>query len=221
MEILINLPIPEQNIFIYALIDPDTNQIRYIGQTTLGIERFKKHYKDFRPSKLSGKISKSKYWIKKLKNNNKIFKVEYLKYCLKEELNYWEKYYIAKYKHLDLLNLTEGGQAGLTRKLNDIERKEISSRTKAAMKRPDVWEKFMKNNIVPSHLGYKLNPEQKHKISNSSWHSKRKIQIIDDLGNIYESLIDAANKLNVTKQAIHRTINGLQKTCSGRILKRV
>jgi len=37
---------PEKEIYIYALCDPNTGQIRYIGLSTVGFKRIASHYDD-------------------------------------------------------------------------------------------------------------------------------------------------------------------------------
>lgn len=45
---------PRMSVFIYALLDSNNNEIKYIGQTTQGFRRIKDHYTS------CGKLSKKK-----------------------------------------------------------------------------------------------------------------------------------------------------------------
>ena len=63
------LPKPEKEIFIYALCEPDSLNIRYIGLSTSGFKRIKRHYDG------GGKWTSSKRWIKANKEKNKIFSI--------------------------------------------------------------------------------------------------------------------------------------------------
>jgi hypothetical protein len=107
-------PNPIHDTFVYALCCPDTEEIRYIGITTKGIQRFRSHLRDNRINSRSGKKSAVKNWVQKLKSENKIFKVIYLEYVYDSTLLYEkESEWILKYKYSGkLLNLTLGGEKG-------------------------------------------------------------------------------------------------------------
>lgn len=215
---------PENDFCIYALICPKTDQIKYIGQTTNGITRLYGHYRDFKLNKF-GRLIKVKAWVKKLKSEGLKFKVQYLDYGTnREELNQKEIYWIKHYRDLnyDLLNHHDGGYIATIKKYTDEEKQEISRKTKLAMARPEVRERFLlgqKNKIVPKK--YKpRNEEMKKRHSVSNYINSKKVKVIDSNGIKYGSLKDCAEKLNVTKQAICRTLKGKQKTCKGLILKK-
>ncbi len=215
---------PENDFCIYALICPKTNDIKYIGQTTNGIIRLYGHWRDFKLNKF-GRLIKVKAWVKKLKSEGLKFKVRYLDYgTTREELNQKEIYWIKYYRDLncDLLNHADGGHIATIKKYTDEEKKEISRKTKLAMARPEVREKYLKgrvNRFTPKN--YKpWTEENKKNVSNSEYHNSIKLKIIDSNGKIYDSLNDCRKQLNVTKSAVWRTLNGKQKTCKGLILKK-
>lgn len=215
---------PLNNYCIYALLCPKTQEVKYIGQTTIGIDRFRLHWKDMRPNKF-GKIIKIKAWIKSLKKQNLKFDVKYLDYgTTREELNTKEIYWIKYYKNLGvtLLNHTEGGHLSTMRKLTKVERKRISDNTINQFKNSEFktkWRKAIDKRVMPKNY-IPRTEETKRKSANSTYILNKMVKVIDNNGLIYNSLKDCAKQLNVTPQAIHRTINGRQKTCKNLILKR-
>lgn len=92
--------------FIYALLDPISKNIRYIGKSNNPIKRFKEH---INKSKLT--VTHKNNWILKLSKNN-------LKpiLCIIDEVSikewvFWETYWISQCKTwgFNLVNTTEGG----------------------------------------------------------------------------------------------------------------
>ena len=94
--------------YIYALIDPIDNRIRYIGKTNNIKERLKRHIKN---CKKHGFWTPKNQWIKSLLDNNLTPQIQTLLETTKEEVNNYEIEYIKKYRELitDLTNDTDGG----------------------------------------------------------------------------------------------------------------
>lgn len=93
---------------IYALIDPNTDEIRYIGYTYNLRKRYNEHYY---PSKLEGNTHKNN-WIKSLLKEGKKAKIEIIcEYDNADILPQAEKMWISNYRILgcDLTNTTDGG----------------------------------------------------------------------------------------------------------------
>jgi hypothetical protein len=83
--------------YIYKLIDPITNEIRYIGQT----DNIKRRYNDHMSSSLNKNSSSyntyKSCWIRKILNNNLLPIIEVIEECDTLEIsNIREKYYINK-----------------------------------------------------------------------------------------------------------------------------
>ena len=102
---------PNTNIFIYGLVDPTTKEIRYVGQTTAGLSRPRKH---LCPSKRGGVDTPLKSWINALVANKLMPEITILEECEKFQLNGLEQVHIAYLKYLgnSLLNRDGGGQGG-------------------------------------------------------------------------------------------------------------
>ena len=64
---------PEKDICIYALLDPFTGLLMYIGQTIQGFKRISEHFHKCDKRNPNGLLSKSKVWISNLKKQNQIF----------------------------------------------------------------------------------------------------------------------------------------------------
>jgi group I intron endonuclease len=91
--------------YIYKLIDPETNEVRYIGKTTRTLKkRYKEHLTDTRYS--THKVN----WISKLKMNDKLPIIELIEECDDNISSEREKYWITQFENLT--NSTDGGEDG-------------------------------------------------------------------------------------------------------------
>lgn len=98
---------------IYALIDPNTDQIRYIGKTSNLSRRLITHHS---PSSIKTNTHKNN-WLRSLISNGQKAKCMIIQtYNTKEELIWAEKIWIANYRILNcnLVNATNGGEGGKT-----------------------------------------------------------------------------------------------------------
>lgn len=94
---------------VYALKDPRTQEIRYIGKSSIGLKRPKKHKNS---SELKKKTHKT-YWIKSLISLGLMYEIEVLEECSSEEqVMQQEMYWIKFHRDIgtDLTNLTDGGE---------------------------------------------------------------------------------------------------------------
>lgn len=93
-------------MYIYALTDPRTNKIRYIGKTYDINKRYQSHLLN---SSLKNKTYKN-YWIKSLLKVGLVPEIKILAKCKDINSDVMEKRYISKYKKLGkLTNGTLGG----------------------------------------------------------------------------------------------------------------
>lgn len=97
-------------IYIYKLIDPRNNEVRYIGKTINIKRRYKQHLYDKRKSHKSS-------WVQSLRNEKLKPILELLETCdidnWKERENYWIKQFN------NLTNLKEGGGSDYIRTTSD------------------------------------------------------------------------------------------------------
>jgi len=94
---------------IYALCDPETHGVRYVGQTIQKVEdRFKRHLKDRHHNHKTA-------WIKSLQSRGLAPELIIIEYaddsCWQEREMYWIAYY--RSIGVNLVNSTDGGDGGL------------------------------------------------------------------------------------------------------------
>ena len=90
------------NTFIYALIDPRTNEIRYVGKSNMPNIRYKAHIRNRKQNN-----THKNNWINSVFNSNMVPILQILEECNISEWEQREKYHISIYPNLT--NLTSGG----------------------------------------------------------------------------------------------------------------
>lgn len=100
--------------FIYALIDPRNNSIRYIGKADEEKERFTTHI--YFAKKDIGNNKHKNNWIKRILKENLLPIISIIDQVPFAEWQFWERHYISLYKSwgFKLLNMTNGGDGGDT-----------------------------------------------------------------------------------------------------------
>lgn len=159
---------------IYVLIDPKTNKIRYVGQTTKQINvRLTNHIS--KAKKSNNKTTHKNTWIKSLLNENLKPIIELIDVVCENDWKTIEKNYISFYreKGCDLLNISEGGDSGYIAGKKRIWRSEedyakwLYNVRESAKNRviTDEERKKMSENCKKTHLGRKRSDDTKHKLS--------------------------------------------------------
>lgn len=115
-------------VFIYGLVDPRTEQVRYIGQTKDIKRRLRNHLNDAKRGVRSHKFS----WIRKLITSGVKPKITVIEKCngsiADEREQYWISYY--REKEVGLTNQTDGGFGVRGYVRTDEEKRTISKRMK-------------------------------------------------------------------------------------------
>lgn len=95
-----------KNVYIYALIDPRNDQVRYIGKANNPEERYTNHFNSARD-----KNTHKRNWINSVRNDGYRPELLILDQVSVSEWVYWEIFYISLFKTLgfDLVNYTSGG----------------------------------------------------------------------------------------------------------------
>lgn len=206
---------PESNSFIYALIDPRNDQIKYIGQTSCGLQRIRQHYYN---KDTEGKNSKKCHWVNKLKKLGLVFKVLYLEYTQGlENLNKLETFYIQKFKTsgCELLNHYEGGDSFHRESPSDELKQYLSIKSKEAWQDPEKRKRLIgwrKGRISPL-KGTKKSEEFKSKIRQAN--KKLSISVICSDGRIFNSYLEASKQIGCTPTDIRRCILNPNKQIKG------
>lgn len=95
-----------KNVYIYALIDPRDNQVRYIGKANNPEDRYKNHFNSARD-----KNTHKRNWINNVRKDGLRPELLILDEVPIDNWQYWERFYISLYKTFGfiLLNYTTGG----------------------------------------------------------------------------------------------------------------
>ena len=201
-----------EEVFIYGLIDPSNNELKYIGKSVNPKNRFRKHLQDS-----VKKITFKDKWINKLIKNNQKPELIIIDVVDSNDWVFWEKHYIAYYKYIgcSLTNLTDGGdnppnRKGIKRTKDEIEKirksnlgKKRSDETKKNISLSKIGKPInhLNNGKERSHLhkinlslslkgrkspnkGKKYSEEHKIKLSNAHSNQKKQIIQMDLNGNI-------------------------------------
>ena len=91
---------------IYILIDPRTNEVRYVGKANNVSQRYKAHLNRARKHQ-----THKKNWLEQLRREGLKPIIEVIDVVLIDEWQYWEIYWISQMKQwgFNLLNCSNGG----------------------------------------------------------------------------------------------------------------
>lgn len=198
----------DSKYIIYGLTDPNTSAIRYIGQSSQGLNRPKEHAKNSRSN------AKCRNWVKSLRSRDLTYGITILE-VLKDssELNpaeiRWIKY--GRDEGWDLTNMTDGGEGTL----GHIKSKETRARLSAAatlrQSSPEVRERARLKA-----LGHITTEETKIKISKKLAGRKLSAEHSENIGKSLKGRIFTdAHRLKLKLAASNRVG---KKSPKGRIL---
>ena len=117
-------------IYIYKLIDPRNNEVRYIGKTTNIKRRYKQHLYDKRKSHKSS-------WVQSLRNEKLKPIIEILETCDNDNWKEREIYWIKQFDNLT--NLKEGGGTDYIRTTSNETKQKLSLARKKVIL-TDTWK---------------------------------------------------------------------------------
>lgn len=207
--------------FIYALLENNTNNIRYIGKANNVQQRFKFHLLD------KEKTHKT-CWLKSIDYNISYIILDEVD---KSEWQFWEIYWINQCKvwGFNLTNQTLGGEGSLGKKLSEKHKQKISIKLKGKIVSSETKQKLSKSikgkklsethirNLSKSHKGL-IYPK-----GNYGKHCKRKIGQYKEgiLIKVWDSLKDASEFYKVHYASISHCCAGRKKQIKGYIWKYV
>lgn len=146
--------------YIYILIDPETNQVRYIGKTKSLKRRYNQHISEC--SKLK---SHKNNWLLSLKNKNLRPEMVVIDETDKNDWIFLEQWYIQLYRSWGyrLTNLTDGGEGVYGHVHSEQTRNKISQGNKGKKVSDETKKK-----ISEAFKGKKLSEEDKLKRSEAA-----------------------------------------------------
>jgi len=146
----------DSTVYIYALIDPRDERVRYVGQTVNPARRFRSHLADKSVS------TPKRDWLDELLLLGLMPIMEVVEECQKGTVDEKEVYWIAYYRNLntDLLNVLDGGSWQGT--MSDAIRARMSNRHKGC-----TLTNEHKKKISDSLKGRTHTNERKKKISDA------------------------------------------------------
>jgi len=164
----------DSTVYIYALIDPRDERVRYVGQAVNPARRFRKHLTDKRFS------NRKRAWIDELILLEKEPIMEVIEECQKGTVGEREQYWITHFRdlHPDLLNISDGGRYG-SWTMGDESRKKISDAQKGRTRSDEHRKKLSdglkgltrsdetKKRMSDSKKGCTFTDEHKKKLSDS------------------------------------------------------
>jgi group I intron endonuclease len=182
----------EDTIYIYSLIDPQTNEVRYIGKSINPKRRYYEHIKY-----VNNNNSHKSNWIKKILSQGLKPRLEIIEEC---DLGNWEtreKYWISQY--FNLTNGTDGGEDG--RMSHEVrERLRVINSGEKNPCYGKVWTDEERKKLSDSRRKVKLTEEWKDNIGKTLGHRCE----ID--GVVYRSKKQASILLGVSDSTIDRRI---------------
>ena len=169
--------------YIYCLYNPSNMEVRYVGKTINPVERFKNHISD---AKRLNKYPVHK-WINKLIKSNIEPKMQVIDFTdLESEWEQAEKDYITffrwlnKTKNKTLLNITDGGEGTLGKKVSQETKDKIRNSLKGRKRSLETIEKMsiaLKGKVSSQEviekrrqgqLGHKVSEETRELISKAN-----------------------------------------------------
>lgn len=177
--------------FIYALCEPDTGEVRYVGKADDPKRRLNSHHSDVRRSHRAS-------WIKGLKLRGLLPRMELLLEVQKSDWQYWEREMILMFREsgCDLVNSTEGGDGV------ENPSKETRERMAAAkLGKLQSLETRRKRSLATK--GRKKSDEHKHKIAIALIGNKNGIGNTGNLGGT----ISEKHKQSISESGLGRVFS--------------
>jgi len=126
---------------VYALVDPRTLLVRYVGKSSCGLKRPRYH-------KSSKRHSYCMNWVRSLQAAGFEYSIVVLEECTLETLSSSERWWIAygRVCGWPLTNLTDGGEGAVGLVKTPEHRAKLGIAMAARMARPEIRERFMGDN---------------------------------------------------------------------------
>lgn len=228
--------------YIYILIDPRDNEVRYVGKTTQPLKRLKSHIYECKNEKIKHRRAK---WIRKLIKENFIPVIKFVKICPLNDFEKYETEYIKLYQSDKLTNSDETGSGNSFRIKEVLDRQ--SKTSGRIVYQYDINGNFIKEfrsarfaadclSLSHSNISRCCNGLSKHAggfifryeksdnietVSNPNAVKKSVIEV-DQFGNLineWSSIMDCSRDTGIDNGNISRVCNGIREKIKGRYFK--
>ena len=221
------MAVSEKQWFLYALIDPRTDDLRYIGKTTSPKRRYQEHLRGRTTREKSWKAS----WIQSVLNAGALPEMVLIESGIGEAWREREAHWIEELRDCcRLVNMREGGYGPSMVAISDETRKKIS---RAAKNRPPMSEaarqklsahnlgKKMSENVRAKLRGRKRSEQTKSRMAEAQRRrcgtegvartppgpqSEKQPVIRVETGEVFESLRAAADAAGTSRERIRNAI---------------
>lgn len=201
-------------VYIYGLVDPRTNQIRYVGKSVDPDKRLSQGH--LLPSNLKQKLYKN-HWLKELLSLNLSPEIAILESCNEANWEEREKYWIKFYREIigdKLTNATEGGIGSSGHKQPHLNQQK-SERTKnlwTGRKHREESKEKMRN----AKIGSSASQETREKMSKAHKGHERyaKVYIVtfpDGHTEEVRNLTKFCREHNLSRQVMDDIVHGKSK----------
>ena len=224
--------------YIYGLIDPRNNEIRYIGKTINPDSRLESHLLESKNTNIKNYRVK---WLRKLTRLELKPKIIFLKTCPSDEFEKYETEYIKIYSNNRLTNSDETGQGNKNRKRDVLDRQSESRGRKVYQY--DLEGNFIKEyrsvrtaakelnlnhanisrccNDISKHAGGYIFRYEKVKVEKVENPNSVKKMVIEIDKNGFEigrwtSIMECSRLTGLDNSNISRVCNGILKNTKGR-----
>lgn len=221
---------------IYILIDPETQQVRYVGKANNVSQRYKAHLNRARKHQMH-KLN----WINSLKSKGLKPIIEVIDIVPIENWQFWETYWISQFKTwgFDLINYTHGGDGATFANQTSFKKGHISWNTGVGNtfnceKCGNIFKasitskrKFCSQTCASLHKSEKLNSGV-FKKGIEVWNKGIKGIKLKPDKNVYQfnkektvmikkwnTAKEAGNTLNISVEGIGQCARGKSKSCGG------
>lgn len=186
-------------VYIYIILNPVTNEVKYVGKTLNTKRRFYQHLH----TKLNSYCSK---WIYSLLEKNIIPEFVIIDEVYEDNWQFYEEYWISQFKSwgFNLTNLTSGGEGCNNRCVSEQTRKNISINQKGEK---GYWfgKKFSKE-----HIEKIIRKNDKHHFFGKTFSEEHKLK----LSNVNKGKILS----EITKQKISDSLKGKNNPVSKKVI---
>jgi group I intron endonuclease len=217
----------KEKTYIYGLVEPNTNELRYVGKTVDINRRHRRHI-----TEVNLHDSHKDRWIRKLLKSNHVPEIIVIDLVETNEWQYWEIFYIEYFKFLgcNLTNGTKGGDQPPStkgRKHSETSRLKMSKSKKGkpiphlnngkerSLSHRKNLSLSLKGRTSPN-KGLTLSDERKKLLSEGHNKEKRKIVQLTKSGEYIETwfgINETEKKLKI--RHISECCNGKCKTAGG------